>query len=179
MRVHSHVNTPCDQHGAPFACPDALIDFTATFQEYGLIIHDGGTSTVTIEFSPWCGRRLPESQWDGWFDRTRTPWDRSVGGRSPCRVPGRPPAGFTSSGMTEQSTSSHFRYTPGAVSGNVRAVGRDARRLMSAVGTRLPGLPSVRPPRRCASHVALLAAAVGGPGKRFDPLAESWHSGAP
>ncbi|MFF8785024.1 hypothetical protein [Streptomyces sp. NPDC015125] len=30
-----------------------------------------------------------------------------------------------------------------------------------------------------ASRVALLAAAVDGPGKRFDGFAESWHSGAP
>ncbi|GAA2250419.1 hypothetical protein GCM10010232_42900 [Streptomyces amakusaensis] len=61
-------NAPCDRHGDPFACPDALIRFSAEFQEYGLIVHDGGTSIITIDFCPWCGRRLPESQRDRWFD---------------------------------------------------------------------------------------------------------------
>ncbi|MYS21835.1 hypothetical protein GA0115240_1352102 [Streptomyces sp. DvalAA-14] len=65
----SRVNVRCDQHhDDPFACPDALIAFSADFQEYGLIIHDGGTSSITIDFCPWCGRRLPDSQRDRWFE---------------------------------------------------------------------------------------------------------------
>jgi hypothetical protein len=36
-----------------------------------------------------------------------------------------------------------------------------------------PGLPSAPTPRRCASRVVLLTAAIGGPGKRFDGSAES------
>ncbi|MBC9715220.1 hypothetical protein H9Y04_21955 [Streptomyces sp. TRM66268-LWL] len=63
-----HLNTPCDRHGDPFACPDALVAFSAKFQEYGLIIHDSGTSTITIGFCPWCGEHLPASQRDRWFD---------------------------------------------------------------------------------------------------------------
>ncbi|WP_406708117.1 DUF6980 family protein [Streptomyces halobius] len=31
----------CDTHTDPFACPDALVGFSAKFQEYGLIVHDG------------------------------------------------------------------------------------------------------------------------------------------
>ncbi|MER8013661.1 DUF6980 family protein [Streptomyces griseoluteus] len=62
------VNLPCDEHADPFSCPDALIEFSAKFQEYGLIIHDGGTSSSAIAFCPWCGRRLPESQREQWFD---------------------------------------------------------------------------------------------------------------
>ncbi|MGW0989907.1 DUF6980 family protein [Streptomyces sp. NPDC002486] len=62
------VNVRCDRHDDPFDCPDALVDFIAKFQEYGLIIHDGGRSSITIEFCPWCGRRLPGSQRDRWFD---------------------------------------------------------------------------------------------------------------
>lgn len=64
----SQVNAHCDLHPDPADCPDALIDFTAKFQEYGLFIHDGGTSTVGINFCPWCGTSLPESQRDDWFD---------------------------------------------------------------------------------------------------------------
>jgi hypothetical protein len=47
-----------------------------------LIAHDGGTSSITIDFCPWCGQRLPESQRDRWFDeleRRRTdPWENEV-----------------------------------------------------------------------------------------------------
>ncbi|MFK4085164.1 DUF6980 family protein [Kribbella sp. NPDC020789] len=58
----------CAQHDDPFDCADALVHFSARFQEYGLIIHDGGRSVISIDFCPWCGRRLPESQRDRWFD---------------------------------------------------------------------------------------------------------------
>ncbi|WP_405623573.1 DUF6980 family protein [Streptomyces sp. NBC_00076] len=78
----SRVNVCCDQHDGPFACPDTLVDFSAKFQEYGLIVHDGGTSSITIDFCPWCGRRLPESQRDRWFDelerRGIDPWEDEV-----------------------------------------------------------------------------------------------------
>ncbi|MGW4303781.1 DUF6980 family protein [Streptomyces sp. NPDC004646] len=64
----AQVNTRCPHHANPFTCPDALIDFTPRFQEYALIIHDGGTSSLTIDYCPWCGHRLPESQRDRWYD---------------------------------------------------------------------------------------------------------------
>ncbi|WP_399449174.1 DUF6980 family protein [Streptomyces sp. WAC01280] len=42
----------------------------------------GGTSSITIDFCPWCGRRLPESQRDRWFDelerRGIDPWEDEV-----------------------------------------------------------------------------------------------------
>ncbi|MFC9339754.1 DUF6980 family protein [Streptomyces sp. NPDC057020] len=76
------VDVECDQHEDPFDCPDTLIGFSAKFQEYGLLIHDGGTSSITVEFCPWCGRRLPESQRDRWFDelerRGIDPWEDEV-----------------------------------------------------------------------------------------------------
>ncbi|WP_322749836.1 MULTISPECIES: DUF6980 family protein [unclassified Frankia] len=56
------INWRCDQHSDPFDCPDALVDFSVRFQEYGLIIHDGGTSNIAIAFCPWCGTRLPVSE---------------------------------------------------------------------------------------------------------------------
>ncbi|MFD7882173.1 DUF6980 family protein [Streptomyces bauhiniae] len=62
------VDVSCDEHDNPHSCPDALIEFSAKFQEYGLIIHDGGTSSSTIAFCPWCGRRLPASQRERWFE---------------------------------------------------------------------------------------------------------------
>lgn len=58
----------CDTHADRFACPDALISYVPQYDEYGLIIHDGGTSTRSISFCPWCGSKLPESKRERWFD---------------------------------------------------------------------------------------------------------------
>ena len=75
----NQVNWHCDQHDDPFDCPDALVHFSARFQEYGLIVHDGGASSIGIDFCPWCGQRLPESQRDRWFDELESrgikPWE--------------------------------------------------------------------------------------------------------
>ncbi|WP_216858519.1 DUF6980 family protein [Actinomadura verrucosospora] len=49
-------------------CPDALVSYSARFDECGLIVHDGGGSVISIAFCPWCGTRLPPSQRDAWFD---------------------------------------------------------------------------------------------------------------
>jgi hypothetical protein len=51
----------CEKHPDADQCPDKLVTFWARFQEYGLLVHDGGDSAVTIRFCPWCGTRLPES----------------------------------------------------------------------------------------------------------------------
>ena len=48
----------CDVHPDRFQCPDALIAFDEKRHSFGLIVHDGGTSTVTIRFCPWCGADL-------------------------------------------------------------------------------------------------------------------------
>lgn len=50
------------------ASPDCLIDYNCKFDEYGIVIHDGGSSVLTIEFCPWCGSKLPESRRDEWFE---------------------------------------------------------------------------------------------------------------
>lgn len=58
----------CDQHENPFACPDVLVSYAPVFDEYGLIVRDGGASFVIISFCPFCGVKLPESKRDAWFD---------------------------------------------------------------------------------------------------------------
>jgi hypothetical protein len=58
----------CEQHESPFECPDALIYYSDKFDEYGIIVHDGGPSYVEIRHCPWCGTRLPQSQRDRYFD---------------------------------------------------------------------------------------------------------------
>ena len=43
--------------------PDAIIIGDKVFKskknkDYGIIIHDGGSSFITIKFCPWCGKKL-------------------------------------------------------------------------------------------------------------------------
>ena len=76
------VDWRCDTHADRYDCADALISFIAKFREYGLIIHDGSTSSIVISYCPWCGARLPESQRDRWFEemehRGIDPWTGDV-----------------------------------------------------------------------------------------------------
>jgi hypothetical protein len=58
----------CDQHPDRFDCPDTLLDYSPKLREYGLIVHDGGSSIREISFCPWCGARLPASLRDRWFE---------------------------------------------------------------------------------------------------------------
>ncbi len=58
----------CERHPDPFDCADNLIIYIPKFDEYGIIIHDGGSSFSHIRFCPWCGTRLPESKRDRWFE---------------------------------------------------------------------------------------------------------------
>ncbi|PID04110.1 hypothetical protein CSV67_01155 [Sporosarcina sp. P2] len=55
-----HATFTCDVHKDPYDCPDQLILFDKTDQDYGLLIHDGGTSSIGISFCPWCGSTLLE-----------------------------------------------------------------------------------------------------------------------
>jgi len=48
----------CATHDDPFECPDSLIAYNAGFNQFGLIVHDGGTSVVLIRYCPWCGSSL-------------------------------------------------------------------------------------------------------------------------
>ena len=61
------LNHQCSQHSDPFDCADALIHYSPKLDEYGLIIHDGGSSVITISHCPWSGTKLPTSKRDLWF----------------------------------------------------------------------------------------------------------------
>lgn len=56
--MNYHANFRCDFHENPYACPDSMILFTEKSNDYGIIIHDGGSATITINFCPWCGATL-------------------------------------------------------------------------------------------------------------------------
>ena len=59
IQMAKAVEYRCQQHPNPFDCPDSLIYYSKARHEYGIIVHDGGASCVTIHFCPWCGSRLP------------------------------------------------------------------------------------------------------------------------
>jgi hypothetical protein len=59
----------CSEHSSRYACPDCVVEYNEKFDEYGLIIHDGGSSMFIIQFCPWCGTKLPESKRALWFER--------------------------------------------------------------------------------------------------------------
>ena len=48
----------CDTHDEPFECPDSLIAYNEAFDQFGLIVHDGGRNVILIKHCPWCGTKL-------------------------------------------------------------------------------------------------------------------------
>ena len=48
----------CTEHDDPFECPDCLIAYNEAFNQFALIVHDGGRDVVLIRHCPWCGERL-------------------------------------------------------------------------------------------------------------------------
>jgi hypothetical protein len=51
-------NYKCPEHPNIFECPDNLITFNGKSNRYGLIIHDGGSSSIEMKFCPWCGAKI-------------------------------------------------------------------------------------------------------------------------
>lgn len=56
MAYHASFN--CEIHNDPYNCPDKIIIYDEESNEYGLVIHDGGSSSIEIHFCPWCGSKL-------------------------------------------------------------------------------------------------------------------------
>ncbi len=67
-RMRAELARNCGETAGRFRCPDSLVDYVLKYDEYGILVHDGGTSMVQILFCPWCGTHLPESKRDRWFD---------------------------------------------------------------------------------------------------------------
>ncbi len=66
--MNRHLGQMCEEHSDPCDCPDCVISYSDVFDEYGLIIHDGGSSSHSISYCPFCGSKLPESKRDRWFE---------------------------------------------------------------------------------------------------------------
>jgi hypothetical protein len=58
QRFKESLTHKCKKHSDPFDCPDNLFYFLKKSKEYGLIIHDGGSSFIKIEYCPFCGLNL-------------------------------------------------------------------------------------------------------------------------
>lgn len=56
--LREQVEFRCEDHPDPYDCADSLVIETDRGY-FGLIIHDGGSSHIAIQFCPWCGSRLP------------------------------------------------------------------------------------------------------------------------
>jgi predicted RNA-binding Zn-ribbon protein involved in translation (DUF1610 family) len=67
--MNYELNKVCDIHTNKFDCPDCLIEYNEIFDEYSIIIHDGGSSSITIYYCPWCGTKLPVSMRSEWFEK--------------------------------------------------------------------------------------------------------------
>jgi hypothetical protein len=67
-RMSEELGRHAELGGGRFHSPDALVSYSPKFNEYGLIVHDGGSSFVQIHYCPWCGSKFSESERDRWFD---------------------------------------------------------------------------------------------------------------
>ena len=63
-----HLNNKCDVHDNEFDCCDHLLYYSPVYDEYGIIIHDGGSSYMQINFCPFCGHMFPTSKREAYFD---------------------------------------------------------------------------------------------------------------
>ena len=60
--MESELERQCAVHPDPFDCPDCVVYFSKQLGEYGILIHDGGSSYSVIEYCPWCGTKLPTAK---------------------------------------------------------------------------------------------------------------------
>lgn len=73
----------CDIHKNIYDCPDVVISYSSKFDEYGIIIHDGGSSSMIINYCPFCGYKLPESKRELWLRELEKlgyddPWEQNI-----------------------------------------------------------------------------------------------------
>ena len=60
-QMAENLKVKCDIHADEYECADCIVTYKKKHSEYGIIIHDGGTSYALILYCPWCGTKLPES----------------------------------------------------------------------------------------------------------------------
>ncbi len=70
--IAEEITKSCNVHSSPLDCPDFLVVYVPEYREYGLPIRDGKNSSassyVVINYCPWCGKKLPISLREKYFD---------------------------------------------------------------------------------------------------------------
>ena len=65
-------DTSVSKSGSADEQEDKTIFYSPRFREYGIPVRDGpggsASSYIQIEYCPWCGKHLPESKRDEWFE---------------------------------------------------------------------------------------------------------------
>jgi hypothetical protein len=56
--MRSNVEKSCNDHPDRHNCPDCIIDYSSGDDNYGIMIHDGGSAMIAISYCPWCGTKL-------------------------------------------------------------------------------------------------------------------------
>jgi len=59
-QMKRQVEHSCDVHPDLSDCPDSLVVYRGETCEFGLRVHDGGSSFIAIRHCPWCGTDLLE-----------------------------------------------------------------------------------------------------------------------
>ncbi|HEX6730913.1 MAG TPA: hypothetical protein VF074_12900 [Pyrinomonadaceae bacterium] len=62
--MESEVTRECADHPEPFDCADHIVYYSKQMNEYGILVHDGGSSYSVINYCPWCGTKLPRASKD-------------------------------------------------------------------------------------------------------------------
>jgi hypothetical protein len=59
-QMSRQIQHTCEAHPDLNDCPDSLVVYRSETGEFGLRIHDGGSSSMAIRHCPWCGTDLME-----------------------------------------------------------------------------------------------------------------------
>ena len=44
------------------------VSYNEVFDEFGITVNEDNSSVIIIDFCPWCGKKLPTSQREKWFE---------------------------------------------------------------------------------------------------------------
>ena len=58
----------CSTMERHLAKSEVAVIYTPKLREYGILYRDGGSSQ-RIQYCPWCGKKLPSSLRNEWFDK--------------------------------------------------------------------------------------------------------------
>ena len=62
-RMKGYLDTKCEQHDDPWECTDYVV-VEIPDGKIGIPVRDGGSSMIVLDYCPWCGTELLESDID-------------------------------------------------------------------------------------------------------------------